>query len=317
MRTFGDVAKNYLSGWDLILPIHLFVRFVPFSDLSVRMPAISSPSTSGPKAAGSCWRSLDQPASQTPRLALREIHRFENRPVAMAGLRWNIQQLWAEITAGMAKAAAAADGPIDAISTDSWGVDYVLLGRGSSDACSAVQLSRSASEQPFPATVPRSRPASSSSTTPAFSFCRSTRSISLPPSPRAPARAAERDAADRGLLQSSAGRTCPAAGRCEISMASTTQLVRRAKAAMVLAADRSRRPAAENFPESGRRRRQSWAPAGLLDGAQVVAGLSHDTGCAVAAVPADDGDDWAYLSSGTWSLVGFEIATTHRHPPLS
>ena len=40
----------------------------------------------------------------------------------------------------------------------------------------------------------------------------------------------------------------------------------------------------------------------------VIAGCSHDTGAAVAAVPAH-GDDWAYLSSGTWSLLGAELAT--------
>jgi rhamnulokinase len=39
--------------------------------------------------------------------------------------------------------------------------------------------------------------------------------------------------------------------------------------------------------------------------AQVVAPATHDTGSAVAAVPAE-GDGWAFLSSGTWSLVGVE-----------
>ena len=38
----------------------------------------------------------------------------------------------------------------------------------------------------------------------------------------------------------------------------------------------------------------------------VVAPACHDTGSAVAAVPAK-GDDWAYLSSGTWSLIGIEV----------
>lgn len=37
----------------------------------------------------------------------------------------------------------------------------------------------------------------------------------------------------------------------------------------------------------------------------VVAVASHDTGSAVAAVPAE-GEDWAYISSGTWSLMGVE-----------
>jgi len=37
----------------------------------------------------------------------------------------------------------------------------------------------------------------------------------------------------------------------------------------------------------------------------VIAVAGHDTGSAVAAVPADT-DDFAYLSSGTWSLMGIE-----------
>lgn len=44
----------------------------------------------------------------------------------------------------------------------------------------------------------------------------------------------------------------------------------------------------------------------LLNDVQVVATCSHDTGAAVAAVPAS-GEDWAYLSSGTWSLLGVEL----------
>src|SRR5207302_5743863 len=38
----------------------------------------------------------------------------------------------------------------------------------------------------------------------------------------------------------------------------------------------------------------------------VIAPASHDTGSAVAAVPAQ-GESWAYISSGTWSLMGVEI----------
>lgn len=42
-----------------------------------------------------------------------------------------------------------------------------------------------------------------------------------------------------------------------------------------------------------------------LKGTKVVLPGSHDTASAVAAVPAE-GEDWAYISSGTWSLVGIE-----------
>jgi rhamnulokinase len=45
---------------------------------------------------------------------------------------------------------------------------------------------------------------------------------------------------------------------------------------------------------------------GLAD-SQVVASCSHDTGAAVAAVP-EEGQDWCYNSSGTWSLFGIENA---------
>jgi rhamnulokinase len=42
-----------------------------------------------------------------------------------------------------------------------------------------------------------------------------------------------------------------------------------------------------------------------LKGARVVAPATHDTGSAVAGAPLEDG--WAYISSGTWSLVGVEL----------
>lgn len=47
-----------------------------------------------------------------------------------------------------------------------------------------------------------------------------------------------------------------------------------------------------------------------LKNASVVAPATHDTASAVVAVPADTkkhGKNWAYISSGTWSLVGVEI----------
>jgi rhamnulokinase len=41
-----------------------------------------------------------------------------------------------------------------------------------------------------------------------------------------------------------------------------------------------------------------------LEGVRVVVPATHDTGSAVAGTPLKDG--WAYISSGTWSLVGVE-----------
>jgi rhamnulokinase len=45
---------------------------------------------------------------------------------------------------------------------------------------------------------------------------------------------------------------------------------------------------------------------GELDGIKVVATASHDTAAAIAAIPFHDRNTEAYISSGTWSLVGVE-----------
>lgn len=46
---------------------------------------------------------------------------------------------------------------------------------------------------------------------------------------------------------------------------------------------------------------------GLDPQTPVIAPAGHDTASAVAAVPAENKDNWAYLSSGTWSLMGVEL----------
>ena len=45
----------------------------------------------------------------------------------------------------------------------------------------------------------------------------------------------------------------------------------------------------------------------------LIAPATHDTASAVAGIPAH-GDDWAYISSGTWSLVGTLLAAPSNHP---
>jgi rhamnulokinase len=48
-------------------------------------------------------------------------------------------------------------------------------------------------------------------------------------------------------------------------------------------------------------------PAQDALGVLVIASCAHDTGAAVAAVPATRLRPWAFISSGTWSLVGAEL----------
>lgn len=46
---------------------------------------------------------------------------------------------------------------------------------------------------------------------------------------------------------------------------------------------------------------------------QLIAPACHDTASAVAGIPAKSGN-WAYISSGTWSLIGMVLPETHRTP---
>ncbi len=55
--------------------------------------------------------------------------------------------------------------------------------------------------------------------------------------------------------------------------------------------------------------------AGIENEIQVIAPASHDTASAVAAIPVlDPGKSWAFLSSGTWSLLGAELGKPFASP---
>jgi rhamnulokinase len=64
------------------------------------------------------------------RFALHELHRFPNGPVAVRGhLHWDVLRLWQEITTGIARYTAQDDAPLAGIGIDTWGVDFALLDR--------------------------------------------------------------------------------------------------------------------------------------------------------------------------------------------
>lgn len=46
----------------------------------------------------------------------------------------------------------------------------------------------------------------------------------------------------------------------------------------------------------------------------VVAPAGHDTSCAVAAIPAKESENWAFISTGTWFLVGMEMEKPKNLP---
>ena len=47
----------------------------------------------------------------------------------------------------------------------------------------------------------------------------------------------------------------------------------------------------------------------LPDSTKIIAVAGHDTQCAVAAMPVEEGESAAFLSCGTWSLIGCELET--------
>ncbi|WP_314174267.1 rhamnulokinase [Streptomyces winkii] len=59
-------------------------------------------------------------------IGTEEVHRFANVPRRDGDgvLRWNLSRLWSEVRDGLAKAAALADGPVDSVGVDTWGLDY-------------------------------------------------------------------------------------------------------------------------------------------------------------------------------------------------
>jgi rhamnulokinase len=61
------------------------------------------------------------------RLELSEMHRFPNRPVRLPdGLYWDAMQLWSEIKTGLAQTTHGGHNLV-AIGLDAWGVDFALL----------------------------------------------------------------------------------------------------------------------------------------------------------------------------------------------
>ena len=64
------------------------------------------------------------------RLSLTETHRFANGPVQLSdGLHWDILRLWSDTKTGIGISSAKFNKNIDSIGLDTWGVDFALLDR--------------------------------------------------------------------------------------------------------------------------------------------------------------------------------------------
>jgi len=245
------------------------------------------------------------------RLRMREIHRFPNGAVTADGtLRWDILRLFREVRIGLAKAARG--GPVDSVACDSWGVDYVLL-RGEGPPLSLPHTYRD--ERTF-----RSFAETGRAITPAAAFAATgIASLALNTLYQLADDARRRPGllrlADRFLLIGDAvSWLLSGVSRAEETLVSGSQLwdtrKRRWAWPLIAKAGIPRRLFPKVVPPGTRlgKLRPDLARETGLRRATVVATCAHDTAAAVAAVPAAPTDGWAYLSSGTWSLLGVELA---------
>ncbi len=237
---------------------------------------------------------------------MEELHRFPNTPVKTGGaLHWNINALFNELRASLKKAAALKL-PIASFSADSWGVDYILYDeRGAimppvwhyRDARTARGVENVRARVDWPTLYRES----------GIQF------MALNTIYQLAAESPERLAKARQLLLigDAFNHYCCGVAKNEVSLASTTQLYnprtetwsKSLLGSLGLREDMFA-PIVPSGSRLGRFKDELAAETGLPQ-IEVIASCSHDTGAAVAAVPAS-GNHWAYLSSGTWSLMGVE-----------
>ncbi|MFM7749203.1 MAG: rhamnulokinase family protein [Opitutaceae bacterium] len=249
------------------------------------------------------------------RLALREVHRFPNAFRSLNGHDyWEIGTLWHEALTGLRKAAEALPrgATIASVGVDCWGVDYVLLD-DAGRLVFPVHAYRDARTQPGLRRLAHTRAA----------LDRVYAATGIP-----------NVFYNSSLQLAEVVASCPAiedlATRClflpdyfnyllsgrmenEFTIASTSQLIDvRSTGWSRAALDYFRIPPRWFTPpllsgaRLGRLRQEIVAGSPALARAQVIAVPGHDTACAYDAMPASpDGGD-LFLSSGTWSLVGFE-----------
>ncbi len=244
------------------------------------------------------------------RISMEEIRRFPNTPLRLSGhMFWDIYGLLGEIKKGLADCRARLGHSPSSIGIDTWGVDFGLLaGDGSVlglPFCYRDVRNEGAMEGYFKLVPPRS-------------LYEATGIQFLPFNTLFQLYAMVRDgspllAAASSLLFMPDLFSYLLTGRrvCEFTIASTSQMLdpqtRQWRKDLFQAMGFSRDILGEVVEPGtviGPLSPETASETGL-EAVPVIAVAGHDTASAVAAVPAS-GDDWAYISSGTWSLVGIE-----------
>lgn len=242
-------------------------------------------------------------------LRMEEVHRFPNGGVrAGRHLHWDVLRLFAEIKAGLRIARKSYGDVFDSIGVDTWGVDFALLDRDGALIGNPVCYRDPRTDGVMEEAIERLGRWRIFEASGGVQFMSINTLYQLFAMSRA--NAAQLDAA-RTFLMIPDLFAYWLTGRvgCEFTDATTTQAynaVRGAWADDLLGALGIR---TDIFPEV----HPSGADLGPLlphiaeevglSRARVIAPASHDTASAVVAVPSAS-DDVAWISSGTWSLVG-------------
>ncbi len=235
-------------------------------------------------------------------LQLEEAHRFPNQALTVNGtLQWDILSLWREVQDGIARSRAQAATPPASLAVDTWGVDFGLLDRNGDLIGNPVCYRDGRTEGMLEAVFARVPKAEVFAQTGVQFMAINTlyQMMSLVESGAPQLSIAARFLTVPDLLNF----WLSGAQVCEFSNATTTQMLNpftRSWADGML--DALGIPL-HLFPEVV----QPGTRLGVFDGIPVIAPACHDTGSAVAGVPAQT-ENFAYISSGTWSLVGLEVA---------
>ncbi|WP_406439920.1 rhamnulokinase [Streptomyces sp. NBC_01613] len=238
-------------------------------------------------------------------LELTEAHRFPNRPVRVPeGLRWDILALYGGVLDGL-----RAGGQVDSVGIDSWAVDYGLLDADGALLGSPVHYRDSRTEGVAEKVW---------STVPAEQLYAATGLQYAPFNTLYQLTAARESAqlahAERLLLiPDLLSYWLTGEQGTELTNASTTQLIDPLTrdwsydVASRLGIDLGLfAPLRQPGDPGGVLRPEVLEETGLTGPVPVTAVGSHDTASAVAAVPAD-GERFAYICTGTWSLAGLEL----------
>jgi rhamnulokinase len=243
-------------------------------------------------------------------LWLEEARRFHYPPRRVDGhLRWDLRHIFQEIKAGLRAAGAKArerGRPVRSIGVDSWGVDYGLIdaqGELVEDpVCYRDERTGGVQEQVFKL-MPRAEIFSRTGIQ--FHDINTIFQIFAHTKAGIPEKAARLLLIPDLINFLLTGRAV-----AEYTNATTMQLVNEQTRTWDEAIIERLALPAHLLPEIvpagtdlGPLRPELAAESGL-DGVRVIAPATHDTGSAVAGAPLNEG--WAYISSGTWSLVGVE-----------